>query len=529
MKLNFDINFDEYKIINTILNKYLHNTKVYVFGSRAKNSSRFNSDLDLALQSKGKIDKGILIDLKEEFDDSDLSFSVDIIDLNTIDENFKEIIENEKIEFPLQKNIPKLRFKEFSGKWEKKQLKEVTSYVDYRGRAPIKTEKGHFLVTAKNIKKGFIDYECSKEYVAENNYLNVMSKGLPEVGDILLTTEAPMGNVAQVDKKDIALAQRVIKFRGKEMLLNSYLLHYMLSTTYQNLISRKSIGTTVQGISGKELHKTKISFPSLEEQEKIASFLSSVDTKIEQLTSKEKLLKEYKKGVMQKIFNYENRKAKDNSLSLVDSEPEAMCQSTAGGIRFKADDGSEFCEWEEKKLKSFISNFIVPMRDKPKDLLGEIPWCRIEDFDGKYLLNSKSKQGVSLSTVKEMNLKIFPIDTLLVSCSADLGRCAIVKKELISNQTFIGLVPNKDLVNVEFLYYVMKLSSNRLTSLSSGTTIAYLSRKEFENFKIKLPSLEEQNKIANFLSSIDKKIEQVQKQLEQTKEFKKALLQQMFV
>jgi len=186
--------------------------------------------------------------------------------------------------------------------WEEKKIGEVTNYVDYRGRAPIKTEEGYFLVTAKNIKKGFIDYECSKEYVSENNYSNVMSKGLPEVGDVLFTTEAPMGNVAQVDKANIALAQRVIKFRSKEMLSNLYLLNYMLSDTFQKLISEKSIGTTVQGISGKELHKIKLSLPSLSEQTKIANFLSAIDEKINHFSKHIEKTEQWKKGLLQKMF-----------------------------------------------------------------------------------------------------------------------------------------------------------------------------------------------------------------------------------
>ena len=199
-----------------------------------------------------------------------------------------------------------IRFKDEYGKeypkWEKKKLGEVTNYVDYRGRAPIKTEEGYFLVTAKNIKKGFIDYECSKEYVSVNDYSNVMSKGLPEVGDVLFTTEAPMGNVAQVDKRNIALAQRVIKFRSKKMLSNLFLLHYMLSDNFQRLISTKAIGTTVQGISGKELHQLKITLPTFAEQTKIAKFLSAIDEKINHCQLQIEITVLYKKGLLQKMF-----------------------------------------------------------------------------------------------------------------------------------------------------------------------------------------------------------------------------------
>lgn len=400
-------------------------------------------------------------------------------------------------------NVPKLRFKEFSGKWEKKQLKEITDYVDYRGRAPIKTEKGHFLVTAKNIKKGFIDYECSKEYVSENNYLNVMSKGLPEIGDILFTTEAPMGNVAQVDNKNIALAQRVIKFRAKQMLSNSYLLHYMLSDTYQSQIIKKAIGTTVQGISGKELHNTKIFFPTKQEQKKIASFLTSIDTKIEQLTKKEGLLQQYKKGVMQKIFNQE--------------------------IRFRADDGSEFCEWEEKKLEDFLN---LTLREVPKPNENYLAIGIRSHCKGTFQKPDSEPKKIAMD-----KLYVVKENDLIVNITfAWESAIAIVKKEdeggLVSHR-FPTYTFNKNLAIVEFFRYVIIQKKFRLMldliSPGGAGRNRVMSKKDFLKLKWKLPCVQEQTKIANFLSTIDTKIQQTQKQLTQSKEFKKALLQQMFV
>jgi type I restriction enzyme, S subunit len=185
-------------------------------------------------------------------------------------------------------------------------------------------------------------------------------------------------------------------------------------------------------------------------------------------------------------------------------------------------------EWDNCQLQNIVVEFIVPMRDKPKDLTGEIPWCRIEDFNGMYLSGSKTKQGVSRSTIKEMNLKVYPVNTLLVSCSADLGRCAITIKELITNQTFIGLVPNIDKTKVEFLYYLMINNKDRLNALSSGTTISYLSRQQFENLKVKIPNVVEQQKIASCLSSLDELIAAHTDKLEALKDHKKGLMQQLF-
>jgi type I restriction enzyme S subunit len=185
-------------------------------------------------------------------------------------------------------------------------------------------------------------------------------------------------------------------------------------------------------------------------------------------------------------------------------------------------------EWENRRLDTIISRFMVPMRDKPKDLTGDIPWCRIEDFNGKYLTGSISNQGVSLETVKKMNLKIYPKDTLLVSCSANLGFCAIVKRELITNQTFIGLVPEQNKVDIEYLYYVMILSAQKLNTLSSGTTITYLSREQFEKFTVQIPSLPEQNRIASFFTVLDKKIIELKQKKTLLEQYKKGVMQKLF-
>ena len=114
-------------------------------------------------------------------------------------------------------------------------LEKMCDIVDYRGKTPKKVNEGIFLVTAKNIRFGYIDYEKSQEYIAVEDYENVMRRGKPQKGDVLITTEAPCGNVAQVDNENIGLAQRVIKYRPKNSSLNATFLKYiLLGTEFQN-------------------------------------------------------------------------------------------------------------------------------------------------------------------------------------------------------------------------------------------------------------------------------------------------------
>ena len=167
----------------------------------------------------------------------------------------------------------------FGDEVEWKTLGEVCDYVDYRGKTPKKVDRGVYLITAKNIKKGFIDYEVSKEYVSEEEYLEIMRRGLPKVGDVLITTEAPCGNVAQIDNEYIALAQRVIKYRTKNSLIlsNSFIKFFLLGNQFQNDLMKIATGGTVKGVKGSLLHKLKIPIPSIEEQKRIVEILDKFD------------------------------------------------------------------------------------------------------------------------------------------------------------------------------------------------------------------------------------------------------------
>ena len=153
---------------------------------------------------------------------------------------------------------------------------------------------------------------------------------------------------------------------------------------------------------------------------------------------------------------------------------------------------------EYRRLGDVCIKFIVPMRDRPKMFDGNIPWCRIEDIEGHYLNTSLSEHFVSEKVIKEMNLKIFPTGTVVCSCSASLGTYAINTQPLITNQTFIGIVCGKALLN-RFLLYLMETKTQELTSISNSGTIPYISRKKFEDLIIPLPPLPIQEEIVRIL------------------------------
>lgn len=396
---------------------------------------------------------------------------------------------------------PKLRFKEFSKDWGSKKIIELADYVDYRGKTPKKVESGVLLVTAKNIKQGYLDYSASQEFIEESAFDDVMRRGKVELNDVLITTEAPLGNVASVDRTDIALAQRVIKYRGKVGLLdNLFLKQKFLSESFQEILKSKATGGTVQGIKGSVLHQIPLIVPSKEEQTKIASFLSAVDEKISQLTQKHELLSQYKQGMMQKLFSQQ--------------------------IRFKADDGSEFGEWEQTLLSEFLTESLI------KGLKGNEAKKLTVKLWGKGVV---PKNEVFEGSENTQYYKRFVGQ--LIYGKLDFLNCAfgIIPTHLDSYETTIDAPSfdiNKEKANPYFLLnrFLQKDFYKKNGEEADGSRKAKrINQSVFLAMQIDLPCLAEQTKIANFLSAIDQKIEVVAQEIEQAKQWKKGLLQQMFV
>jgi len=164
--------------------------------------------------------------------------------------------------------------------------KYLRSLVDYRGRTPEKVSSGVFLVTARNIKDGYIDYEASQEFVDADAYDEVMQRGKPEIGDLLLTTEAPLGQAALVDREDIALAQRVIKLDyDPEVLLNEFALAWIRSAPFQWQLNSFATGSTALGIKGERLHMLHNLLPPVDEQRAIVAHIAAETARLDALAA----------------------------------------------------------------------------------------------------------------------------------------------------------------------------------------------------------------------------------------------------
>lgn len=417
-------------------------------------------------------------------------------------------------------NVPQLRFSEFSGEWEEKKLLELSENGFSNGafNDPKKVGYGYRII---NVKDMYIDgtiniNTLSKVGLDEKEFLN----NRVEYGDIFFTRSSLVkegiahSNINLTDVDDLTFDGHLIRMRPKKQECSPMFLYYNFITSHarkQFIIRGKT--TTMTTIGQEDIASVNIILPSKQEQEKIASFLTSVDTKIEQLTKKETLLQEYKKGVMAQIFS---RK-----------------------IRFKDDNGSEFLEWEEKRLGE-IGRFQTSSIDKlSKKDEKEVFLINYMDVYRHKNINNQTIKNFQVVTAKDSQIESCNLilgDILFTPSSEtpdDIGHSVVIFEDLDNAVFSYHLMRFRPSITIDILYshYFCNIPSvlNQLAKFATGSTRFTISVKSFSSVTIQLPCLKEQTKIANFLSSIDTKIELVQRELEKTKEFKKALLQQMFV
>lgn len=269
MKQPIDLRPDHAKIVHEIIARYLPaGVSVRVFGSRAKWTAKPHSDLDLALKGKEPLPRSVLGDLAEAFSESDLPFRVDVVDWHSVSPSFQAVIDRDAVALG----------------WQVAPLEDcLESLIDYRGKSPTKSSTGIPVLSAKVVKTtGLI--RPIEQTIAPEYYPKWMTRGLPKPGDVVMTTEAPMGEVIQLDAETAryALGQRIVCMRGKSGHLDNTFLRYLLtSPKQQDILASYATGTTVLGISQKALRSMPISFPAIEEQGRIGALLSALDDKIE--------------------------------------------------------------------------------------------------------------------------------------------------------------------------------------------------------------------------------------------------------
>ena len=409
---------------------------------------------------------------------------------------------------------PKLRFPEFEGDWKLKKISNTIKSID-SGWSPQCEDYSADINDWGVLKTTSVVWEGFNE--KENKKLPIKLKPKENIevlaNDILITRAGPTNRVGvsvHVDKvrPKLMLSDKLIRLRTNENYSSKFISILLSLENVKNQIVSKSSGlaTSQTNISQNILLNVKLSVPLFEEQTKIANFLSSIDEKINLLKEKKALLEEYKKGMMQKIFNQE--------------------------IRFKDDNGSDFEDWKKKILSEIFDYKKGSGLSKDKLVANGINKCILYgELYTKYnevifnvLSRTDSNEGLS-SKIGDL---LIPSST--TTSGIDLANVTALNFEnILLGGDITVLRSTQDVNSVFYAYYLSNHKKEEIANYAQGITIVHLYYSHIKDMIIDFPSVAEQTKIANFLSAIDKKIDLMGTQIKDMQEYKKGLLQQMFV
>ena len=394
------------------------------------------------------------------------------------------------------KLIPQIRFKGFTDDWEERKLLDnVDKVLDYRGKSPTKFgmewgTEGYLVLSALNVKNGYIDKSVEAKYGDQELFERWMGSNRLEKGDVLFTTEAPLGNVAQVpDDNGYILNQRAVAFKSSKDTDNNFFAQLLRSPIVQNTLNANSSGGTAKGIGMKEFAKLNAHVPkTFEEQQKIGTFFKQLDHTIALHQRKLDLLKETKKGFLQKMFPKNGAKV-----------PE---------IRFPG-----FTEdWEEKKFKEVINSGI---KGKAK---AEMSGTKSLYLDTNYLNGGVVTYVDSPRDVENDDVLILwdgsQAGTVYYGFSGALGSTLKAYRAKESGA---------------FLYQQLKRNQQIIYDRYRTPNIPHVVKTFTDEFMVSMPSSEEQFKIGTFFKQLDDTIALHQRKLDLLKETKKGFLQKMFV
>ena len=411
--------------------------------------------------------------------------------------------------------IPVLRFPEFNGNWVIKKIQNlldnnsIIGHLDgNHGELYPKsiefTSKGIPYLSANDFINGFVNLESCKFLPLKR--ANTFKKGIAINGDVLFAHNATVGPTAILRTKldYVILSTTATYFRcNNKKLINTYLRYYIESFQFVSQYRRIMGQSTRNQVPITAQRKLNISLPKFDEQKKIANFISSTDKQIQTLEKKKTLLVDYKKGLAQKILKQE--------------------------IRFKDENGKNFPKWNHKKL----GDLTYKVGKKNKENI-QYPIYSInnqegfrpqsEQFDG---LNS-NERGYDISMYKIVNKETFAYNPARINVGS-IGYSYNLNEVIISS-LYVCFKTEEELEDSFLLAYLDTNTFNKdILRFQEGGVRQYLFYENFSQIKIPLPSNKEQIKIANFLSAIDKNIQVVNQKIAYTKNYKKGLLQQMFV
>ncbi len=384
--------------------------------------------------------------------------------------------------------------------------------IDYRGKAPNKASYGVPLITARNIREGYIDFNSGKEFIPNDEYEEWMCRGIPKTDDVLFTTEAPLGNVAMFPERGkYALAQRVVTLRcSQAALIGKYLLYYFLSSKGHNSVCRLSTGSTALGIKQRTLKTVLIPLPSLPEQKKIAEILSTWDNSIDQTRKLIDVKKRRKKALMQQLLTGKKR---------------LPGFSKSKGLKsYRFFDLPE--DWECLQIRDVAEEYSARNTGRDKRTVlscsKHLGFVESSEYFGKQVFSADTSNykvirrnyfGYPSNHIEEGSIGLL--------LSHDIG---IVSPIYIVFKCIDSVVP-------EYLYAVFKTDTFRhIFAISTNASVdrrGSLRWRAFSLIRTPLPSTKEQQAIVEVLKVADNEIVQFERKLKALEKQKRGLMQRL--
>ncbi len=401
-----------------------------------------------------------------------------------------------------QNKKPLVRFPKFKDDWEYKRFED---FLIYTPRPKEKPKSNYLSIGLRSHFKGTFQ---KPDTDPNKNAMDTLYE-IKENDFLVNITFAWEGALAIVPKADDGgfVSHRFPTYTFENEVDNMFFKYHFFKEK-----SKHQLGVVSPGGAGRnrvmnktDFVKLKLPFPTLPEQQKIAHFFTTLDKKIDQLQEKKNALEKYKKGMMQKLFSKE--------------------------LRFKDDNGKDYPDWEVKRLGEVSANIMYGMNASATTFDGKNKYLRITDIDENtrtYIPNPiTSPQGLI-----EDKYKLSEGDIVFTRTGASVGKSYLYDKkegDLFFAGFLIRFAIKKG--NPNFMYYqtLTEKYNKWVITMSMRSGQPGLNANEYKEFEIVFPSIQEQNKIANFLSKIENKISAVNEQIEQTKTYKKGLLQKMFV
>lgn len=409
----------------------------------------------------------------------------------------------------IKQKVPELRFPEFSSEWEETYLGSIGDFKNGINKDKDDFGFGVPFINLNNVfgklSVSYGNYDLVNANEKEQEVYNLKKGDTLFIRSSVKPSGVGLAAVVDNELSNTVYSGFLIRFRENEKYkINDNFKRYAFSAPlFRKQVLRKATSSANTNINQEELKRLILNLPSKEEQSKIGEFLSKLDRLIKLEEKKLELLEEQKKGYMQKIFSQE--------------------------LRFKDENGINYPEWEERKLGD-IANIVgggTPSTNNELFWNGDISWFTPTEVGlSKYVEDSVRK--ITEQGLKQSSAKLLPRGTILLTTRATLGRMSILKNEAATNQGFQSLVLKEGYSN-DFIYYNSQKLDNYLKKVANGSTFLEVSNKEVSKFKLNIPVEEEQIKIGKLFSKLDKKLEIYERKIIYLSNFKKGLLQKIFI